>query len=439
MTDKTIFKSRYNKYYLIDVRKRGKERFLLEEDSKDMLYFLFRSNSFQETVHKFKLSYKELYDFLLGLVKEQVIEFSNTPIDSTEKYYNINPPLDSLNLLITNACNLHCVHCYLNSGKAMESELDVEIWIDVLRQAQQLGVFYLNVSGGEPLLHKDFFKIAEYIASTPTFSANLNTNGTIDIDGYEKLLARAFTSIQLSIDDAIAEKHNTFRGCKGCFKKAVQTIEKLINHGIETNVGFLINSRNLSALDEVVRLCEQIGVTTLNIGFVNPIGRAKKNNLAYPIIPQSLQENKLLDKMYRKFCKLTERDTKLKILLPFQPRLSNNLSKNKHYICGGDNIQFMTVMADGTVMPCDVLPIDIFNYGNVKTQSLIDIWASDRMKAFKLMDSRQLSNCYNCPYFQICEGPCVARAFQAKKSLQSPDWIRCLITQKIVAENKKTI
>jgi len=432
LTERTILKLRYNQWYLIDVKNQEKERFLVEEDSIDVLYFLFQGKSIQETAYEFGFSYEELYDFLLILNQEELIEFIDKSTDSVKKCYNIKPPLDGLNLLITNTCNLHCIYCYLDSGKAMKDELNGELWIDILQQAQQLGVFHLSVSGGEPLLHEDFYKIAEYIASISTFSANLNTNGTVSIDGYENLLNKAFKSVQVSIDDIITEKHDIFRSNSGCFKESIRTIERLISYGIETNVGFLINSKNLSALDGVVDLCEQIGVKNLNIGFVNPIGRAKKNRFAFPITYQSLKDGNLIERMYQKFCEFAERDTKLKILLPFQPKVTSSIAfKNKHYICGGDNIQFMSIMADGTIMPCDVLPISAFNYGNVKAQSLIDIWMSDKMKAFKLMSFKQFSDCCNCSYFQICEGPCMARASQTKELLQSQDLLRCLITQKI--------
>jgi radical SAM protein with 4Fe4S-binding SPASM domain len=396
LTDKVIFKTRYNQWYLIDTEKNGEERFLIEGDSENVLRFLFGGRSIKETAYNFKISCKELYDFLSTLVQNDIIEFSDLPVNSIGKCYNTEPPLDSLNSLITNACNLHCAHCYLNSGKAMKDELNGKLWIDVLKQASQLGVFQLNI------------------------------------------FANAFATVQISTDDVIAEKHDAFRGCEGCFKKAVRTIEKLVNYGIETNVGFLINSRNLSALDGIVELCEQIGVTALNVGFVNPIGRAKTNRLAYPINSQSLQKNKLLDRMYRKFCKLTERDTKLKILLPFSFRLDGNASlRNKHYICNGDKNQFVSIMADGTVMPCDLLPMDIFGCNNVKNQPLVTIWTSEEMRAFKLMNPQRLPKCSCCLYSQICEGPCVARAFQTENSLESPDWIKCLITQKIAAEREK--
>lgn len=440
LADEIIFKSRYNRWYLVDAGSRGETRFLLEKGSEDVLYFLFRGISIQEAVREFELSYKEIHGFLVGLVQEKMLEFSDFMVISTDKCYDIEPPLDSLGALITNACNLRCAYCCLDSGNSMEGELDEKLWINVFQQARQLGVFRLNISGGEPLLHNDFYKIVEYIASVPTFNANLNTNGAILPDGCENILAEAFTTIQVSIDDAVAEKHNTSRGCVDCFGKSIRTIRRLVDCGVETNVGFLLNSRNLSAVDGVVDLCERIGVNVLNIGFINSVGRAKTNSSACPITPQSLQKDGLLDRMYRKFCEVMDRDTNVKILLPFPVKSDNTASlRDKQYVCGGDDIQFVSVMADGVVMPCDILPAHIFGCGNVKTQPLIDIWTSDKMKAFKLMNPMRLPACSNCFHFPVCGGPCLARAFQTGGTLESPDLVKCLMMQKVDIKSNKVV
>ena len=66
---------------------------------------------------------------------------------------------------VTNECNLACLHCIEESGpgKAFPDELDDEQVLAVLEQAMDLEVPYLSFSGGEPMVHRRFFDMAEYV------------------------------------------------------------------------------------------------------------------------------------------------------------------------------------------------------------------------------------------------------------------------------------
>jgi MoaA/NifB/PqqE/SkfB family radical SAM enzyme len=65
---------------------------------------------------------------------------------------------------ITNECNLACLHCIEESGpgKAFADELDTAQLFSVLDQLLDHQVPYMSFSGGEPMLHPQFFKMVEY-------------------------------------------------------------------------------------------------------------------------------------------------------------------------------------------------------------------------------------------------------------------------------------
>src|SRR5262245_30646384 len=60
---------------------------------------------------------------------------------------------------LTYRCNHLCTFCY-NSPDGMREMTTPEIF-DALRKFSEFGVLYVTLTGGEPLCHKDFFKIAE--------------------------------------------------------------------------------------------------------------------------------------------------------------------------------------------------------------------------------------------------------------------------------------
>ncbi|MGB9911703.1 MAG: radical SAM/SPASM domain-containing protein [Microgenomates group bacterium] len=426
LTKETILKSRYNKFYLINTKNEKKERFLVEDETLSVLRFLLEGNSVKKTSQTFPLSPKELIDFLSSLEKKELIEWVNSPYNSTSKCFDIEPPLDSLNILLTNACNLHCLHCYRESGKKSNSELKGKDWIEVLKQAQNLGVFALNISGGEPLLHPDFWMITEYIASIPTFNANLNTNGTIPIEkNKRKLLSRAFKSIQVSIDHINPEEHDLFRGQKNSWKKAIKTVQQLISWGIKVNIGFTLTPQNFSILEKMVSFCQKIGVSELHIGLLTNIGRGKN-------LPSVEKNKKFLETVYNQLLIINRLKINIQILSPFRFFDYSSISfEKKKYICDGDNTQILYLLPEGTAVPCDKLPKEIFGYGNIKKQSLLEIWKGKKMRSFKLMKLKNIPKCHRCPRLSICGGPCLARSFWEKGLLNSPDTIACFMAKKI--------
>lgn len=78
---------------------------------------------------------------------------------------------------LTQRCNLNCVHCYeaVYSGQKELTTSQVKSVLDKLAEA---GCLYLLLTGGEPLLRKDFLDIYLY-AKTKGFIITLFTNGTL--------------------------------------------------------------------------------------------------------------------------------------------------------------------------------------------------------------------------------------------------------------------
>lgn len=84
---------------------------------------------------------------------------------------------------LTVRCNLHCKMCLFRHDDAenaeiMKKELTAAQWIDMARQAAEIGTFNLLITGGEPLLRPDFCEIWEGIYQYG-FLITLYTNATL--------------------------------------------------------------------------------------------------------------------------------------------------------------------------------------------------------------------------------------------------------------------
>lgn len=423
LNNRVIFKFRYGKWNLIKINK-PQERFVVNKNEAQILKSLFSGKSISEVGREFRVNKNDIKYFLQPILNEKIINPSFKSKNFLSQCFDINPPLDSLNILLTNSCNLRCAHCYVNAGKKLEKELSGSDWMKTIEEAKKLGVFSVNISGGEPLLHPDFWKITKFLASKKQFYSNLNTNGTLLKNAHLELLSLAFSSVQISIDGDNQKRHDRFRGVAGCFDSSINAIKMLIDYGIETNVAFSLSPENISSLDGVVKICEDAGVNILNIGLVANIGRAKLNESVFV-------GRDFLDVVYQKIKNISERKSNLNILFPFRfNKIWNKKNIKKKYICDGDNNQILFIMADGTAMPCDKLPPDIFGCGNVMDKSLSEIWLSKKMTTFKLMENTDILECKNCNLLKICGGACVARSFQKTGSLHFGDFASCIMANK---------
>ncbi len=87
---------------------------------------------------------------------------------------------------ITGACNLHCAGCYARginstSDTPPSCQLTGEEWLDIFRQAQELGISFILLVGGEPLLRRD---VLEAAASVKNIMFPVITNGTYIDEAY---------------------------------------------------------------------------------------------------------------------------------------------------------------------------------------------------------------------------------------------------------------
>jgi len=69
----------------------------------------------------------------------------------------------------TRQCNLSCIHCYASAGNQKSpEEMNTTDGKTFIHDLAEFGVPVVLFSGGEPLLRKDFFELAEYARQQPS-------------------------------------------------------------------------------------------------------------------------------------------------------------------------------------------------------------------------------------------------------------------------------
>ena len=136
---------------------------------------------------------------------------------------------------ITRTCNLKCIHCYTDSEeKAYGGELSTDEGKNLLTDLKEFGVPAVLFSGGEPLVRKDIWELADHARSL-NLRMTLSTNGVLITEEVaQKLKDFGFTYVGISLD-GIGEINDHFRGKTGAFDKAVKGFRNCVK--VDQRVG----------------------------------------------------------------------------------------------------------------------------------------------------------------------------------------------------------
>ena len=135
-------------------------------------------------------------------------------------------------------CNFTCEHCSIEPFQTTRSQRekregwDLEKVRSLSKQADEIGICRFTITGGEPLIFKDFDQLIEAIDPQKHW-INCDTNGWFfDLDKAKHLKSLGVDRIQLSIDSLDAEEHDAFRQKKGSHARCLKAIDAAFDAGI---------------------------------------------------------------------------------------------------------------------------------------------------------------------------------------------------------------
>ena len=131
-------------------------------------------------------------------------------------------------------CNFRCEHCSVKrfQGKRSGRYFTIPDVRELSRQADELGLAHLVITGGEPLVFPDLDQIIEAV-DPQKFYITSDTNGWLLDDKKAKhLKSVGLDKIQLSLDSLNAEEHDAFRHAPGSHARALRAIDAAQNAGL---------------------------------------------------------------------------------------------------------------------------------------------------------------------------------------------------------------
>ena len=163
---------------------------------------------------------------------------------------------------ITSNCNLHCSGCYSRANHATvdckpSMQLTDEEWLGIFREAEELGISFILLAGGEPMLRRDIVVAAGSLQSIlfPIF-----TNGTFMDDRYMELLDKCRNLIPVISIEGDRETTDSRRG-EGVYDMTVSRMDELAKRGLLYGVSVTVTKENIGEVfsDEFLDLMRSRG------------------------------------------------------------------------------------------------------------------------------------------------------------------------------------
>ena len=312
------------------------------------------------------------------------------------------PSLISWNL--TKRCNLRCPHCYLQAGPKAERELTLLECLGLLDEMKLLGTEMVILTGGEPLLRKDVFDIAQY-ASELELWVVVGTNGVLVTDAVaQKMVECGVKGVGISLDSMDPEKHDRFRGSPNSWKYAVRALEVCRAHGLEVLVQSTVMAMNYDEIPALMAFSREKGAWSFNLYFLVKTGRGQEMNDLTP--PRTAA-------MLSALVEAQEQHRPMLVRAKCAPQF-----KQIAYEAGRGGLESGGCMAgthygritpEGDVTPCPYMTVVA---GNVRELGFTRIWQTSPLLQ-QLRDLTQLGGrCGRCEFKELCGG-CRCRAYAA--------------------------
>ncbi|KJR97806.1 MAG: hypothetical protein VR65_22540 [Desulfobulbaceae bacterium BRH_c16a] len=286
-----------------------------------------------------------------------------------------------------------------NAKEAQEKELSLDEIKAIIEQALPKGLLWVLLTGGEPLLRKDFADIFIYLKKkgllVSVFSnATLITNEHIRL--FKKFPPR---DLEITVYGATPTTYNAVTRTAGNYDKFIQSIELLSEYNVPFRLKTMALATNYHEFSAIREFCQNYTKDYFYFDFqlhLRPDGDPGKNKT---ITKERLSPEKIIELEWNDPARSKALEKECSTLI--QPDFLNNRG-NSLFRCGvGRGSAF--VSCDGTLRLCQSLCHEEYTC-NLRNRSLIEAWEELRSKTrTAVSDSREfLEDCNRCQYINLC-------------------------------------
>ena len=305
---------------------------------------------------------------------------------------------------VTMGCNMQCKHCGSKCKEPLPGELTTEEALDLCDQIGELGLQWITLSGGEPLIRPDVCQLIERLRKNGVIP-NIITNGwLLTEDLLDNIIKAGAGSIAISIDGL--EKQHDYMRREGSFARDMANLELMASKNANTAVITTLTQGNINDLEEMYQTFKSKGVKLWQLQIGLPMGSLKEQE-GMVLSPEQVED--ILDFMYSKIedeemivypsdCLgyFTDKDSILRgrIIGSDKPIVWNG--------CGAGKYAF-GILHNGEILGCTSIRSREFIEGSIK-----EIWEDENNFVWsRTMSKDKLSGqCKECMHGDACLGGC---------------------------------
>ena len=314
----------------------------------------------------------------------------------------VPPPLAMLAEL-THRCPLACPYCSNPTElKGRETELDTETWSDVFRQAAELGVLQLHLSGGEPASRSDIIELTAAACEVGLYT-NLVTSGIgLTSSRLDALEAAGLDHVQLSLQGTNAALADKIGGYRGGFDRKMKVAAEIKARDLPLTLNAVMHRHNLDDLEQTIEMAVEMGARRLEVACVQFHGWAALNRAQ--LMPTREQTDAA-----KRIVALAEKRLRGVLAFDFVP--PDYYSDFPKSCMGGWGSTGLNITPDGIVLPCHAAQnIPHLHFTSVRHKPLRDIWYDN--EAFNAYRGTEWlpQPCQSCDRKKIDYGGCRCQA-----------------------------
>lgn len=316
-----------------------------------------------------------------------------------------------ITFMLTNVCCTKCCYCYADTATKVTRPLSTERILYLIREAKQIGLFNINLIGGEIFLHKDWDVILKEIIANDFSPDILSTKVPIADSIIKKLKDTGYSQIlQFSIDTLSPTLASQTLHVNNQYVDAIKAGIDLIENSpfyyrVET-----VLTKSTATIENIQDLYNYFCTKKHICQWEIRVAMFSNSKDAENFI--SIKSNRItLDAIYNYIEKQLLPNANFAILTPRRELNTKYFSTDtgsasfKGANCSALNSHFF-ILPDGKATICEQLYWNPqFIIGDVSISGLLDVWHSERtMQLVELQqkDIQQKSACSKCALFEGC-------------------------------------
>lgn len=307
---------------------------------------------------------------------------------------------------LTSLCNLRCIHCGSKAGVINKEQLSLDKCLSVADELIEIGCKNVCLIGGEVTLFPNWDLVANKLIDNGV-KTNIITNGyAISKEMITQIKKSKITTVCISID-GMEKNHNDIRGKADCFEQLHKFIRDMNRTNKCLTAVTTLTKNNIDDMEQVYGFLSANNIKIWQMQICSPFGNAKDNK---KIIPTKSDIIKIVQ-----LCKRLPKHGMTVQLADNIGYYINDVNgeKLREFKGCSAGVNMIGIDSIGNVRGCESLLHDQFVEGNLKTQSLKQIWNDENNFAYnrKFTVDKLTGNCAHCEHGKFCAGGCRSHNF----------------------------